>query len=273
MFFTFQALVSMRLQHEAHQRQEKILNLKWRRSELQREKARKEREKKKVEMKQKNEKRLCSEKENFFVKELEVIDNKKGSSSVSSLVISAENFSVASSVSSLSETSAVKDDKTLVDDLPSQVNELKIQVLSLSQELEDSNRQNTKLKQTIQTLKEFIAAHHGVEILDSILENQTRILLHSDSMDYNSYSAEKNCKADATCAEEISKDKKMSVNSQSQESEELGGSLGINNIEDFMQSTKTEEQACSAFCETDENKIQNIDLPPLEIPQFHFLND
>ena len=260
----------MRLQHQAHQRQEKILKLRWKRSELQREKARKEREKKKVEMEQKNERLLCSEKENLSVEGLDVVDSKKGSSSVSSLVISAENISVTSSVSSVSEASAAKDDKIFVDDLQSQVNELKIQVLSLSQELEDSNRQNAKLKKTVQALKEFITAHHGVDVLTNIQENQARAPSHSDSTEYNSYLAENNGKSDVTCTE-VTKEKRTNVDSQSQESEEL--ELGISNIEDFMQSTKTEELVISASVEQDDSKIKNIDLPPLEVPQFHFVND
>lgn len=260
----------MRLQCEAHQRQEKILKIKWKSFELQKEKARKEREKKQLEMKL-----ICSEKENISVEELEVFDGKKLTSPSASLVISAENFSVASSVSSISETSATKDEKNLDSKFQSQVSELKIQVLSLSQELEDTNRQNAKLKQTIQTLKDFITEQHGEEMLVSLLENTNDVSSRLGSIEnINSCSAEENDKVGTNFLVMSESNDRMSQDSQ--KSEELAGSSELGNIEDFMQHTLTEKQQQTntrGCVEPNGNKISAICLPPLEVPQFHFVND
>ena len=269
-------MISLKLQHEAHLRQQKILKEKWRRYELQREKARKEREKKREEMEMESQKlkQTQSENETPGVEDIELVDSKKAISSVSSLVISAENFSVASSVSSLSEASAAKDAKTPTQEIDSQVSELKIQILSLSQELENSNRENTKLKQTIQILKEFVKERHGVEVLESVLESRCNTRENSDYTELVSYSPAAE-RIEAACILRSSRDDRIFEGAQSQESEGLEGSSGVDNIEDFMQSTQSKErQLARSVCpEHEVNKVKDIHLPPLEVPQFQFGND
>ena len=101
----------------------------------------------------------------------ELVDGKKETECLqsSSLVISAENFSV-SSTSSSSDCAGSKDEKSAVKDLEGQVSDLQMQVLSLSQDLEDCNRENSRLKKALDNVREFVKFQFGYEIEDEILE-------------------------------------------------------------------------------------------------------
>ena len=101
-----------------------------------------------------------------------VVDSKKGTecSQSSSLVISAENFSV-SSTSSLSDCGAApKDEKSTIQDLEGQVRDLQMQVLSLSQNLEDCNRENSRLKKALDNVQEFVKLKFGCELEEDMFD-------------------------------------------------------------------------------------------------------
>lgn len=87
----------------------------------------------------------------------------------SSLVISAENFSV-SSTSSSSDCTASRDEKSVLKDLEGQVSELQMQVLSLSQDLEDSNRENSRLRKALDNVRQFIRFKFGYELENEMFE-------------------------------------------------------------------------------------------------------
>lgn len=98
----------------------------------------------------------------------DVVDNKRGieHSQSSSLVISVENFSV-SSTSSISDCGAVsKDEKTTAQELEGQVRDLQMQVLTLSQNLEDCNRENRKLQKALNNVYDFVRMNFGCELDD-----------------------------------------------------------------------------------------------------------
>jgi len=101
----------------------------------------------------------------------ELVDGKKETECLqsSSLVISAENFSV-SSTSSSSDCAGSKDEKSAVKDLEGQVSDLQMQVLSLSQDLEDCNRENSRLKKALDNVREFVKFKFGYEIEDEMLD-------------------------------------------------------------------------------------------------------
>ncbi|XP_031567013.1 nuclear receptor-binding factor 2-like [Actinia tenebrosa] len=149
-----QALASIQLQYENSLRQEKVIKDKWQRYEVQQERLRLEKERRlKRELQEKrtekSPKKLSSD----------LVDGQKSceklDTSTCSLIISAENFSV-SSLSSSTEFLTSKDDKDELLELRNQVRDLRIQQLSLTQALEDSNRENTKLKRTVSVLKEIL---------------------------------------------------------------------------------------------------------------------
>ena len=101
----------------------------------------------------------------------EMVDSKKGTECLqsSSLVISAENFSV-SSTSSCSDSASSKDEKSVIKELEGQVSDLQMQVLSLSQNLEDSNRENSRLKKALDNIRELVKFKFGYEIGDELFD-------------------------------------------------------------------------------------------------------
>lgn len=163
----------MQLQINSHCQQQRILKEKWKRCEI-------EQEKKKQEQA-----RVIQESPNHeMVKSdiglpaqvkprnsTELVDGKKETECLqsSSLVISAENFSV-SSTSSSSDCAGSKDEKSAVKDLEGQVSDLQMQVLSLSQDLEDCNRENSRLKKALDNVREFVKFKFGYEIEYEMLD-------------------------------------------------------------------------------------------------------
>ena len=163
----------------------------------------------------------------------------------SSLVISAENFSV-SSTSSSSDCVASRDEKSVnIKDLEGQVRDLQMQVLSLSQDLEDSNRENSRLRKALDNVREFVKFKFGYELEDEMF-------------DFNLVKSQ--C---ATESEEISHNTDLQIAAENDQ-----------RISCIQEDLKEPEQAVkevveTADCETDED----ISLPPLEKPQFNIHED
>lgn len=162
----------MQLQYESNLRQEKIIKDKWRRYELQQEKLALEKER----LKKESSKPLLPCK----LTDCTNSDHLKPESmitSTSSLVISAENFPV-SSLSSSTEFLTSREEKDVMNELRIQIRDLQMQVLSLNQSLEDSNRENTKLRKIISSLKQILRERLDMECdEDALLSTQTEKLL------------------------------------------------------------------------------------------------
>ncbi|KAL9983933.1 hypothetical protein ACROYT_G006182 [Oculina patagonica] len=167
-----QALVSLQLQVNNHCRQQRIIKEKWKRCEIEQEKKKQQEQARVVQEKQNHEMvdADISPREDVKIN-TELVDGKKGTecSQSSSLVISAENFSV-SSTSSSSDCVGSKDEKSVIKDLEGQVSDLQMQVLSLSQNLEDCNRENSRLKKALDNVREFVKFKFGYEIEDEMLD-------------------------------------------------------------------------------------------------------
>lgn len=167
-----QALVSLQLQLNNHCRQERLLKEKWKRCEIEEEKKKQEQAK----LLHERQTQETSENGKLLTGKIKsnagLFDGKKVTECLqsSSLVISAENFSV-SSTSSLSDCGAPsKDEKTTINDLEGQVRDLQMQVLSLSQNLEDCNRENSRLKRALDNVREFVKSKFGYELDDNVFD-------------------------------------------------------------------------------------------------------
>ena len=163
----------MQLQINSHCQQQRILKEKWKRCEIEQEKRKQEQAR--VIQERTNHEMVKSEigvpSKGEMKNSTEIVDGKKETECLqsSSLVISAENFSV-SSTSSSSDCAGSKDEKSAVKDLEGQVNDLQMQVLSLSQDLEDCNRENSRLKKALDNVREFVKFKFGYEIEDEMLD-------------------------------------------------------------------------------------------------------
>lgn len=162
----------MQLQVNNHCRQQKILKEKWKRCEIEQEKKKQQEQARVVQERQNHEMLEADISPKEEVKSnTELVDGKKGTecSQSSSLVISAENFSV-SSTSSSSDCAGSKDEKSAIKDLEGKITDLQMQVLSLSQNLEDCNRENSRLKKALDNVREFVKFKFGYEIEDEMLD-------------------------------------------------------------------------------------------------------
>lgn len=228
--------MSLQLQLNNHCRQQRILKEKWKNCAIEQEKEKQKQEQARLLQEQQNRKK--TEKELPFkatVKNsLDLVDGKKGTecSESSSLVISAENFSV-SSTSSASDCAASKDEKLTIQDLKGQVSDLQMQVLSLSQNLEDCNRENSRLKKALENVREFVRCKFGYELEGDLFDLKSPRI--SESQDFTSSDIHV----------------KM-VKSGSQTS--LHEDIKVENVQDEMGN--------------DSDIDEDIPLPPLESPQF-----
>lgn len=237
-----QALVSLQLQMNNHCRQQRILKEKWKRCQIEQEK--KKQEQAKILQERQNQEVVRSEiSSKLEEKTTESVDGKKNTecSQSSSLVISAENFSV-SSTSSSSDCAASRDEKSVVKDLEGQVSELQMQVLSLSQDLEDSNRENSRLRKALDNLRQFIRFKFGYELENemfaaNLIKSQSET--DSESIFHNT---DLNLPAE--------NDKRIA----------------------YVQSDKDYKESDQAIKELDENTDgeEDIPLPPLETPHFTY---
>ena len=167
-----------------------------------------------------------------------VVDGKKETecSQSSSLVISAENFSV-SSTSSLSDCGAVsKDEKSTIQDLEGQVRDLQMQVLSLSQNLEDCNRENSRLKKALDNVCEFVKIKFACE-------------LEEDMFDFNLVKSQ--C---ATDSESFNADLKML---KPQNQDQVSSHEKVTHLKNIQAESRNDSEI-----------EEDIPLPPLETPQF-----
>lgn len=171
-----EALISLQLQCNNHCRQQRILKEKWKQWELEQEQRKHEQPK----ILQERQNTDILEKQNHLAvnanNRKDVIDGQKGTEQLqsSSLVISAENFSV-SSASSICECGAItKDEKSTVQELEGQVRDLQIQVLSLTQNLEDCNRENRRLKKDLENVCEFVRLKFGCELEGNVFDCYVR---------------------------------------------------------------------------------------------------
>lgn len=237
-----QALVSLQLQMNNHCRQQRVLKEKWKRCQIEQEK--KKQEQAKILQERQNQEVVRSEiSSKLEEKTTESVDGKKNTecSQSSSLVISAENFSV-SSTSSSSDCAASRDEKSVVKDLEGQVSELQMQVLSLSQDLEDSNRENSRLRKALDNLRQFIRFKFGYELENemfaaNLIKSQSET--DSESIFHNT---DLNLPAE--------NDKRIA----------------------YVQSDKDYKESDQAIKELDENTDgeEDIPLPPLETPHFTY---
>lgn len=162
----------MQLQVNNHCRQQRILKEKWKRCEIEQEKRFKQEQARVLQERQNHEMVESDIPAKIEMKtSTELVDGKKETecSQSSSLVISAENFSV-SSTSSSSDCAGSKDEKSTAKDLEGQVSDLQMQVLSLSQDLEDCNRENSRLKKALDNVREFVKFKFGCELEDEMLD-------------------------------------------------------------------------------------------------------
>lgn len=167
-----------------------------------------------------------------------VVDSKRGTgcSQSSSLVISAENFSV-SSTSSLSDCGAAsKDEKSTIQDLEGQVRDLQMQVLSLSQNLEDCNRENSRLKKALDNVFEFVKLKFGCELED-------------DMFDFNLVKSQ--C---TTESESFNVDLKML---KPQNQDQVSSHEKVTSLKNIQAESRNNSEI-----------EEDIPLPPLETPQF-----
>lgn len=216
--------MSMKLQYDNHLRQQRVLKEKWKRYEVQHEKLKEERAQKLKELESQG-----AQVENMFlaVTSGDVVDGKPvNCSQTNSLVISAENFSV-SSISSCSE-GAAKDEQESIN---SRIQELQMQILSLSEALEDANRENTKLKKTINSIKAFVQNSFGYELHEAHLPEEDTTDIHAPAslVDMDLNFPGKDILGSHACA--------------SLEEMELGNSSGA--ISSFSVTEPTVERLCS----------------------------
>lgn len=230
----------MQLQFNNHCRQQRILKEKWKRCEIEQEKRKQDQ----ARMLQERQTQEIAEKDDSLkVKiksSLDLVDGKKGTECFqsSSLVISAENFSV-SSTSSSSDCVASKDEKSTIQDLEGQVRDLQMQVLSLSQNLEDCNRENSRLKKALDNVREFVKFQFGYELED-------------DMFDFN-----------------VVKDQGATDHEPEAFSENIDLEMieSKNKVQETLQKdivTENSQEDTGNDSESDED----IPLPPLETPQF-----
>ena len=226
--------MSLQLQLNNHCRQQRILKEKWKNFAIEQKKEKQKQEQARLLQELQNRKKTKQELplKASVKNSLDLVDGKKGTecSESSSLVISAENFSV-SSTSSVSDCAASKDEKLSIQDLNGQVSDLQMQVLSLSQNLEDSNRENSRLKKALENVREFVRCKFGYE-------------LEGDLFDLKSPHI-------SELQEFTSSDIKM-VKSGIQAS--LHEDINVENVQDETGS--------------DSDIDEDIPLPPLEPPQF-----
>lgn len=224
------------MQLNNHCRQQRILKEKWKNCAIEQEKEKEKQEQARLLQEQQNRKK--PEKELLLKatvnNSLDLVDGKKRTecSESSSLVISAENFSV-SSTSSVSDCAASKDEKLTIQDLKGQVSDLQMQVLSLSQNLEDCNRENSRLKKALESVREFVRCTFGYELEGDLFDLKSPCI--SESQDFTSSDLHV----------------KM-VKSGSQAS--LHEDIKVENVQDEMGN--------------DSDIDEDIPLPPLESPQF-----
>ena len=168
----------MQLQYESNLRQEKIIKDKWRRHELQLERLALEKER----LKKESSKTLPSSKltDCTDADSSEQLKPECMITSTSSLVISAENFPV-SSLSSSTEFLTSREEKDVMNDLRIQIRDLQMQVLSLNQSLEDSNRENTKLRNIISSLKQILRERLDIECDEDALMSAESEKLYEDN--------------------------------------------------------------------------------------------
>ena len=226
--------MSLQLQLNNHCRQQRIVKEKWKNFAIEQKKEKQKQEQARLLQELQNRKKTKQELplKASVKNSLDLVDGKKGTecSESSSLVISAENFSV-SSTSSVSDCAASKDEKLSIQDLNGQVSDLQMQVLSLSQNLEDSNRENSRLKKALENVREFVRCKFGYE-------------LEGDLFDLKSPHI-------SELQEFTSSDIKM-VKSGIQAS--LHEDINVENVQDETGS--------------DSDIDEDIPLPPLEPPQF-----
>lgn len=226
--------MSLQLQLNNHCRQQRIVKEKWKNFAIEQKKEKQKQEQARLLQELQNRKKTKQELplKASSKNSLDLVDGKKGTecSESSSLVISAENFSV-SSTSSVSDCAASKDEKLSIQDLNGQVSDLQMQVLSLSQNLEDSNRENSRLKKALENVREFVRCKFGYE-------------LEGDLFDLKSPHI-------SELQEFTSSDIKM-VKSGIQAS--LHEDINVENVQDETGS--------------DSDIDEDIPLPPLEPPQF-----
>lgn len=226
--------MSLQLQLNNHCRQQRIVKEKWKNFAIEQKKEKQKQEQARLLQELQNRKKTEQELplKASVKNSLDLVDGKKGTecSESSSLVISAENFSV-SSTSSVSDCAASKDEKLSIQDLNGQVSDLQMQVLSLSQNLEDCNRENSRLKKALENVREFVRCKFGYE-------------LEGDLFDLKSPHI-------SELQEFTSSDIKM-VKSGIQAS--LHEDINVENVQDETGS--------------DSDIDEDIPLPPLEPPQF-----
>ena len=224
------------MQLNNHCRQQRILKEKWKNCAIEQKKEKEKQEQARSLQEQQNRKK--PEKElplkATVNNSLDLVDGKKRTecSESSSLVISAENFSV-SSTSSVSDCAASKDEKLTIQDLKGQVSDLQMQVLSLSQNLEDCNRENSRLKKALENVREFVRCTFGYELEGDLFDLKSPRI--SESQDFTSSDIHV----------------KM-VKSGSQAS--LHEDIKVENVQEEMGN--------------DSDIDEDIPLPPLESPQF-----
>lgn len=231
-----QALVSLQLQFNNHCRQQRILKEKWKRCEIEQERWKQEQ----ARVNQERQSQEVGETENHvkvkIKNSVELVDGKKGTECLqsSSLVISAENFSV-SSTSSLSDCAASKDEKSTIQELEGQVSDLQMQVLSLSQNLEDCNRENSRLKKALDNVRKFVKVKFGYE-------------LDNDMLDFN-----------------------LVKNQCGSESQEISNATNTRMIRSGGEASLHEDITVTNVQDNtgnDSDIDEDIPLPPLEPPQF-----
>ena len=120
-----------------------------------------------------------------------------------------------------------------VQDLKGQVSDLQMQVLSLSQNLEDCNRENSRLKKALENVREFVRCKFGHELEGDLFDLKSPRI--SESQDFTSSDIHV----------------KM-VKCESQTS--LHDDIKVENVQDEMSN--------------DSDIDEDIPLPPLESPQF-----
>ena len=234
----------MQLQVNNHCRQQRILKEKWKRCEIEQE--RRKQEQARVILERPNHEMVKSDigvpAKVEMKNSTDLVDGKKVSESLqsSSLVISAENFSV-SSTSSSSDCAGSKDEKSAVKDLEGQVSDLQMQVLSLSQDLEDCNRENSRLKKALENVREFVKLQFGYDIIDEMLDFnlvKSQCATQSELFPSNAHLIQESEDSDVYSKENL----------------------------------KGEDQACKDIgAETTDSEFdKDIPLPALETPQFTY---
>lgn len=234
----------MQLQVNNHCRQQRILKEKWKRCEIEQEKRKQEQAR--VIQERPNHEMVKSDipSKVEMKSSTELVDGKKETECLqsSSLVISAENFSV-SSTSSSSDCAGSKDEKSALKDLEGQVSDLQMQVLSLSQDLEDCNRENSRLKKALDNVCEFVKFKFGYEIEDEMLDFnlvKSQCATQSELFSGNAHLIQEN------------KDRDVYINNE----EDLKGEDHA--VKDIGVET------------TDSEFDKDVPLPPLETPQFTY---